>query len=59
MENLGDISPLFCTPTWPSNHVSGKQEFGCAFSMVNHAKLVFKRPSIIQVLSLFLSFAGL
>lgn len=26
MQNLGDISLLLCTPTWPSQHVSQKQE---------------------------------
>ena len=26
MQNLGDILPLFCTPTWPSHHVSENQE---------------------------------
>ena len=27
MQNLNDILPLFCTPTWPSHHVSENQEF--------------------------------
>ena len=27
MQNLGDILPLLCTPTWPSHHVSKNQEF--------------------------------
>ena len=27
MQNLGDILPLFCTPTWPCHHVSKNQEF--------------------------------
>ena len=27
MQNLGDILPLFCTPTWPSHHVSENQEY--------------------------------
>ena len=26
MQNLGDVLPLFCTPTWPSHHVSENQE---------------------------------
>ena len=26
MQNLGDILPLFCTPTWPPHHVSATQE---------------------------------
>ena len=26
MQNLSDILPLFCTPTWPSHHVSEKQK---------------------------------
>ena len=26
MQNLSDILPLFCTPTWPSHHVSENQE---------------------------------
>ena len=26
MQNLSDILPLFCTPTWPSYHVSENQE---------------------------------
>ena len=29
MQNLSDILPLFCTPTWPSHHVSENQEFLC------------------------------
>ena len=27
MQNLSDILPLFCTPTWPSYHVSENQEY--------------------------------
>ena len=27
MQNLRDISPLFCTPTWPSHHVRENQEY--------------------------------
>ena len=26
MQNLSDILLLFCTPTWPSHHVSENQE---------------------------------
>ena len=26
MQNSSDILPLFCTPTWPSHHVSENQE---------------------------------
>ena len=26
MQNLSDILPWFCTPTWPSHHVSENQE---------------------------------
>ena len=26
MQNVSDILPLFCTPTWPSHHVSENQE---------------------------------
>ena len=26
MQNLGDILPLFCSPTLPSHHVSENQE---------------------------------
>ena len=26
MQNLSDILPLFCTPTWPCHHVSENQE---------------------------------
>ena len=26
MQNLSEILPLFCTPTWPSHHVSENQE---------------------------------
>ena len=26
MQNLSDILSLFCTPTWPSHHVSENQE---------------------------------
>jgi len=29
MQNLSDILPLFCTPTWPSHHVSENQEYHC------------------------------
>ena len=31
-QNLSDILPLFCTPTWPSHHVSENQEY--AFSLL-------------------------
>ena len=27
MQNLSDILPLFCTPAWPSHHVSENQEY--------------------------------
>ena len=27
MQNLSDVLPLFCTPTWPSHHVNENQEF--------------------------------
>ena len=27
MQNLSDSLPLFCTPTWPSDHVSENQEY--------------------------------
>ena len=27
MQNLSDILPLFCTPTWPSHHVRENQEW--------------------------------
>ena len=27
MQNFSDILPLFCTPAWPSHHVSENQEF--------------------------------
>ena len=30
MQNLNDILPLFCTPTWPSYHVSEHQEYDLA-----------------------------
>ena len=36
MQNLSDILPLFCTPTWPSHHVSENQEYLvniCAFTI--------------------------
>ena len=26
MQNVSDILPLFCTPTWPSHHVSENHE---------------------------------
>ena len=26
MQNLSDVLPLFCTPIWPSHHVSENQE---------------------------------
>ena len=28
MQNFRDILPLFCTPIWPSHHVSENQELG-------------------------------
>ena len=31
MQNLSDILPLFCTPTWPSPHVSENQELSSPF----------------------------
>ena len=27
MQNMSDIFPLFCTPTWPFHHVSENQEY--------------------------------
>ena len=27
MQNLSNILPLFCTPTWPSHHASENQEW--------------------------------
>ena len=27
MQNLSDILPIFCAPTWPSHHVSENQNF--------------------------------
>ena len=27
MQNVSDILPLFCTPTWPSHHVSENQQW--------------------------------
>ena len=27
MQNFSDILPLFCTPRWPSHHVSENQEY--------------------------------
>ena len=27
MQNLSDILPVFCTPKWPSHHVSENQEY--------------------------------
>ena len=32
MQNLSDILPLFCTPTWPSHHVSENQQFSVFMS---------------------------
>ena len=32
MQNLSDILPLFCTPAWPSHHVSENQELFVSFS---------------------------
>ena len=48
MENLGDILPLFCTPTWPSNHVSEKQEFGCTFFMVTTRNLSSRERQLFK-----------
>ena len=27
VQNLSDILPLFCSPTWPSHHMSENQEY--------------------------------
>ena len=35
-QNLSDILPLFCTPTWPSHHVSENQEYAHS----RHVKLI-------------------
>ena len=32
MQNASDSLLLFCTPTWPSDHVSAKQEYGQNFN---------------------------
>ena len=48
MQNLSDILPLFCTPTWPSHHVSENQEFVSALfrpvSFVLYNFVQFKCP---------------
>ena len=31
LQNLSDILPLFCTPTWPSHHLRENQEFNLVF----------------------------
>ena len=37
MQNLSDILPLFCTPTWPSHHMSENQEyFICVRGSLTH-----------------------
>ena len=38
MQNLSDILPLFCTPTWPSHHVSENQEL--KFSRLKQKKYI-------------------
>ena len=37
MQNLSDILPFFCTPTWPSHHVSENQELS-AFNQEVHVE---------------------
>ena len=37
MQNLSDILPLFCTPTWPSHHVSENEEY-CEWCLIERAK---------------------
>ena len=41
MQNLSNILPLFCTPTWPSHHVSENQEFtsSCARLFTYHVNV--------------------
>ena len=36
MQNLSDILPLFCTPTWPSYHVSENQEYSRFYLSYSH-----------------------
>ena len=37
MQNLSDILPLFCTPTWPSHHVSENQKLAQTEYFGEHA----------------------
>ena len=37
MQNLSDILPLFCTPTWPSQQVSENQELWVTVKYINYA----------------------
>ena len=38
MQNLSDILPLFCTPTWPSHHVSENKEYVWADLLIHLKK---------------------
>ena len=53
MQNLGDILPLFCTPTWPSHHVSENQELYQARISERCLKNLRKKPVIIYKYRVF------
>ena len=40
VQNLSDILPLFCAPTWPSRHVSKSQEFPISSSVIEFIHLI-------------------
>jgi len=50
MQNLSDILPLFCTPTWPSHHVSENQEY---------EGLVLLGPLVVLGLSFSIQFSAM
>ena len=51
MQNLSDILPLFCAPTWPSNHVSENQEYVWADLFIHLKKnlLDFDRKYLVSL----------
>ena len=60
MQNLSDILPLFCTPTWPSHHVSENQELtmpdltnsiSSHFNCLNNKVVFFSNSSQIKTAS--------
>ena len=52
-QNLGNILPLFCTPTQPSHHVSENQELYQARISKRFLKNLCKKPAIIYKYRVF------